>query len=251
MISKKYKRNPILLEARHFLLNQVEMADNGHLVALKEWKMRSWGAADGAQKVRTLGIKAKNYYYDPVHINNTKAVYEAGKIMNSIGRMVDFETKKDSVASLVKLYIFYPTVLLFFENEDKELQLTIFTPRSITGGLAVYFSRRKFEKEMEELIERNLVKKEKAKKEEDEEDEDDEIDPDGLKIAEDSGNNKKKGLLGLKKKSVVYVPYDFDADDIGSASDNEDDDESNLSEDEEEYWDGRNWVIRKKDDFDD
>ncbi len=247
MISKKYKRNPILLEARHFLLNQVEMADNGHLVALKEWKMRSWGVADGAQKVRTLGIKAKNYYYDPVHINNTKAVYEAGKIMNSIGRMVDFETKKDSVASLVKLYIFYPTVLLFFENEDKELQLTIFTPRSITSGLAVFFSRRKFEKEMDELIERNLDKKEKSKKEKDDEEEEDEIDPDGLQVADTGEKNKKKSLF--KKNQVVYVPYDFGSDDSGDSGDEEE--EPELADDEEEYWDGSNWVIVKKDEFDD
>ena len=245
MFSKKKKiKDPVLLEAKHFLLNRVEVASNGHLVALKEWKLQSWGAADGAQKVKTLGIKTKHFIYDPVHINNTKAVYEAGKIMNSIGRMVDFQTKKDSVASLVKLYIFYPTVLLFFENEDKELQLTIFTPRSITGALAVYFSRRRFEKELDDLIERNPEKKAAKQKEEPKEKEP--VETDGLVIAEDDGDGKK-GLF--RKKKVVYVPYDFEADELGSSI--EDDKEPELADDEEEYWDGRNWVVIKKDEYDD
>ena len=247
MFSKKNKRNIVTIEARHFLLNQVDVADNGHLVALQEWKLKGWGAADGAQKVRVLGVKTKDYFYKPVHINNTKAIYEAGKIMNSIGRMVDFQTKKNSVASLVKLYIFYPTVLLFFENEDKSLQLTIFTARSLTAGLAVYFSRKRFEKEMDDLLERDTTKRVSKDKDDAEEEKEETVETDGLVIADDEDENESRvKRFFRKKKEVVYVPYDFDADDIIEGSGN--DEEPELADDEEEYWDGRNWVIRKKDD---
>lgn len=250
MFSKKNKRNIVTIEARHFLLNQVDMADNGHLVALQEWKLKGWGAADGAQKVRALGVKTKDYFYKPVHINNTKAIYEAGKIMNSIGRMVDFQTKKNSVASLVKLYIFYPTVLLFFENEDKSLQLSVFTARSVTGGLAVFFSRRRFEKEMDDLLERDTTKRVSKDKYDEEEEDDEPEELDGLKIArvDDDEDDGRARRFFKKKKKVVYVPYDFEADDIVEGSG--EDEEPELADDEEEYWDGRNWVIRKKDEDD-
>ena len=238
MLTKKTKRNQVLMEARQVLLGHVRSSENGHLIADMDMRIQTWGAADGSHKIREWGVKTRHYLYNASDVNNTKVVYEAGKLMNSVGHGVDFQTKKDSVASLVKLYIFYPTVLLFFENEDNELQLSIYTARTFSSGLAVRFARKRFEKEMRDYLE---LESRRSYKEQAEPEKEEETDENGI---ERKKGKKKKGLL--KRDKQIYEPYDFGAD-----AGEEESDEPELAEDEEEVWDGSNWVIRKKKEYDD
>ena len=76
----KKEKDPMLLEARKVLLNQVELDIDGKFVTTTEARFPLWGAADGEDKIRMYGVSNRTYYYDS-DLNDKKAVYRAGKAM--------------------------------------------------------------------------------------------------------------------------------------------------------------------------
>ena len=145
----KKEKNPMLLEARKVLLNQVELDIDGKFVTTTEARFPLWGAADGEDKIRMYGVSNRTYYYDS-DLNDKKAVFRAGKAMANIGRGINLRSNRDAVACLVKTYIFYPTVLIFYEGEndagEDQLCLTAYTPRTFTSALAIKLAISKFDK---------------------------------------------------------------------------------------------------------
>ena len=49
MLSKKDKANPLLMESRKLLLNQVDVGEDGRLNAVDEIRTFRYGAAEGGQ----------------------------------------------------------------------------------------------------------------------------------------------------------------------------------------------------------
>lgn len=146
MLSKASKKNTILLEARCVLMNQVVRDIDGRYVADEDSPAQGFGPADGANKIRFLGITQVYRIYSS-DMNHTKAVYKSIKAFGNIGRGIRFLTRENANGCLVKTYIFYPVVLAFYENDEGELQLSAFTPRCFTSRLAARLAVRKFEKE--------------------------------------------------------------------------------------------------------
>ena len=122
MLTKKSRKDPILMEARRVLLNQVELDEDGFFVVPEERRIPLWGAADGENRIRTLGISKRSYSY-VANRNSTQAVYKAGKVIESIGRGIHLHSLEEAAACLSKSYIFYPVVLVFYEDEDGMLKL--------------------------------------------------------------------------------------------------------------------------------
>ena len=153
MLKKKKKKDPLLTEARKVLLNQVELDKDGNFVTTTELRFQLWGASDGEDKIRTLGISTRHYFYNSDH-NNTQAVFKTRAAMANIGRRIKLRTIEDSAACLIKTYIFYPVVLVFRENKFGDLQLTVFTPRTLTAPIAEMLAVKKLEKAADGIISR-------------------------------------------------------------------------------------------------
>ena len=149
----KKAKDPVLLEARKVLLNQVVLNKDGSFSAANERRIALWGAADGENRIRMFGVSQRLSYYE-TSLSDKKAVFRAGKAMANIGRAVKLSSDESAVACLVKTYIFYPAVLVFNIDDDGEPCLTVFTARTLTAGLAAALSRKKFEKSAEDFLTR-------------------------------------------------------------------------------------------------
>lgn len=155
MLTKKSKKNPLLMEARKVLLNQVTLGKNDHLVTVNEFRFQLWGAADGEGSLRTWGVSHREYKYKQnSKLSNKQVIFKVAKRFGNMGRVIDFQSEPDAVGCLVRTYIFYPVVLAFHEK-DGELELAAFTPRCLVSGLTNWIVARKFEKSMDDMIERD------------------------------------------------------------------------------------------------
>ena len=132
------------MEAYHILLGHVGQVADGRLVAMEDPEVY-WGPADGATKLRTLGVTRVHRFYVSGK-NNTQAVFEAGKMFKNMGREVAFLSREKMYGCQLKTYIFYPVVLAFYENDEQKLQLSAFTARCLTARIATFIAIRRFEK---------------------------------------------------------------------------------------------------------
>ena len=153
MLTKKSKKNPILMEARKVLLNHVTINENDRFVTVDEFRFQMWGAADGEGSLRFWGVAHREHTYNS-KLDHKKVIYRAQKRMTSLGRGIDFRSEENISGCIVRTYIFYPVVLAFYENKDGELELAAYTPRWLTSGLAIAVVVRKFDKAMQDLAER-------------------------------------------------------------------------------------------------
>jgi hypothetical protein len=87
-------------------------------------------------------------------LNNTKAIYKVRKALESMGRGVNLTTREGAACSIVKSVIFYPVLIIFFENDDGELELNFYTARTLNAGLAILRVLRKFDKVTADVVER-------------------------------------------------------------------------------------------------
>ena len=153
MLSRKDRKNPILLEARQVLLNHVTIDSNDRFVIVDEFRFQLWGAADGEASLRFWGVAKRKLKYKS-NLSNTQAVYKVNKRITTLGRGINYKSNDKAAGCIVRTYIFYPVVLAFYENEEGELELAAFTPKWLTAGLAISVVVRKFEKIMDGLVER-------------------------------------------------------------------------------------------------
>ena len=146
------------------LLGNVALDKDGSYVVV-EGAGISYGPADGATKLRTLGVTHVNRLYDSGR-NRKKAVYDTEQVFRSIGRKIVFLSQEHVYGCMIKTYIFYPVVLAFYENEEQRLQLSGFTARCITARLAIHFAMKKFEKASAGFLVRAASEKKEGKTEE-------------------------------------------------------------------------------------
>lgn len=155
MWTKIERNNPLMMEAKKILLNQVEIDENGRFRVVDERRVQLWGAADGEAKVRFSGITMREFFYRSKY-NDTKALYTARETMFQIGRGVDMKCLDESAACLIKAHIFLPVLIVFFVNFEGKLQLTTLTPRSIFAPWAINSALNKFDQHLPDEIKRNL-----------------------------------------------------------------------------------------------
>lgn len=151
------------MQARQVLLERVDVLPDGTLQPNDGFERRIYGATDGEIKLRTLGVTARERWYNSDK-DHRQAVYQAGKAMKNIGRGVHFTGRENIYGCLIRTYILYPVVLAFYMDEDGELVLAGFTPRCLTARLAVYLAMKKFEQETGNIVERYDEKPMKAPK---------------------------------------------------------------------------------------
>ena len=240
---ERRKKDPMYLEARKVLLNQIELDSDGHFITTEQLRIPLWGAADGENRTRFLGVSRAAYFYTS-KLDHTKAVFRAGKAMGNIGRGINLRCRRDAVACLVKTYIFYPVVLIFYENEDDQLTLAGYTPRTFSAAFALRLSIRKFEKAAEDILEksgsepgvRDKLREKRYRRrnakysDEDYKNPDDEITEDDLIPEDDSKSGSSKDKNIKKEKEEEPEPADateddtyepFDSDEFEWASDDE------------------------------
>lgn len=162
MLSKKNRENPILMEAYYVLLGYIERDREGKIIPM-ESPNHSLGPTDGSGKLRLLGITHVRRKYISGR-NNTQVLYEVEKAIGNIGRGIHFFAQEKLCGCLVKSYIFYPVVLAFYEDEEKNLRLSAFTARCPTSRLAAKLAIHQFEKVTDSLMARD--EKEKEEKQE-------------------------------------------------------------------------------------
>ena len=155
VLSKKEKSNPLLMEVRRLLLNQVDVEKDGRLVAVDEVRTFRYGAAEGEHKVRISGITTRDYFYRTKY-NHTKAVYQSSDAMKDIGRRVNLQCMDGAAACVIKSPVFYPVVLVFYENGDGHLQLSAFTAKAFLALFAINSALKKFDKELPDAMERKV-----------------------------------------------------------------------------------------------
>ena len=153
MISKKNRKNPVYMEARKVLLNQVDLDEDGHFVASDDTRIQLWGAADGENKIRAVGLSVKHFPFIS-NFSNREAINKTKTDMAMIGRGINIKSLDHSAATLVRSYVFYPVVLVFTENEENELELTTYTPRAVSSPIAVWLAVRRFDKSTEGVLKR-------------------------------------------------------------------------------------------------
>lgn len=137
------------------LLNQVNVEKDGRLVAVDEIRTFRYGAAEGEHKVRISGITARDFFYRTKY-NRTKAIYQASEAMKDIGRRARLQSMDDAACCIVKSPIFYPVVLVLYENENGRIQLTAFTARAFLAIFAINSALKKFDKKLPEAMVRRV-----------------------------------------------------------------------------------------------
>lgn len=170
MLSKKSKNDGILMEAYYVLLGYVRMDREGRFVAVDEPAV-AFGPADGANKLRFLGVSRRKRIYESGR-SNRQAVFDAGKAFRNIGKEIHFLSREDVYGCQIRTYVFYPVVLAFCENEEGKLMLTAYTARCFTSWIATRIAMRLFEKNTASFLIRDESKKEEklaAKREKKEE----------------------------------------------------------------------------------
>ncbi len=173
VLSSRSRNNPILMEAYHVLLGYVELDREGKMIPMDD-PGPAWGPADGAGRLRTLGVThVKRKYVSTT--NHTKALYDSEKAFSNIGRGIHFFAKENVHGCQIRSYIFYPVVLAFYENEKGDLQLSAFTARCLTSRLAARLAIRQFERVTGSFLSRDerereakLKRKEERKKQQEE-----------------------------------------------------------------------------------
>lgn len=250
--SVKKEKDPIYLEARKVLLNQVELDKDGRFITTTEARFPLWGAADGENRIRVFGVSNRTFVYD-ADVDNKKAVFKAGKAMANIGRGINLRSNKNAAACLVKTYIFYPTVLIFYEDEDGGLLLRAFTPRTYTSGLAIKLAVKKFEKSIGDEIERlgkdsgplsgikDAYYRHKFKKEVSEDDDDYEIE---LEEAEEETDEDEF----IEDDFELDEPEDDGEDEDEADEESEDDSDDESEDDDEDEFIEDDFVVDEEDD---
>ncbi|MBE5923641.1 MAG: hypothetical protein E7271_04120 [Lachnospiraceae bacterium] len=155
MLSKKDKANPLLMESRKLLLNQVDVGNDGRLIAVDEIRTFKYGAAEGEHKVRISGITTRDFYYRTKY-NGNKAVFQASESMKDIGRRANLQCMDNAAACVVKSLIFYPVVLVLYENSDGRIQLSAFTAKAFLALFAINSALKKFDRELPDAMVRKV-----------------------------------------------------------------------------------------------
>ncbi|MCR5214898.1 MAG: hypothetical protein K6E10_10835 [Eubacterium sp.] len=148
----KREKNPLDMEAKKVLLNQVEIDKDGHYKTVDEFRFAYWGSGDGENRVRFFGVSRKDVFYQSEQ-NMKKVLDKAGKAMGNIGRGINLKSRDDAVACIVKTYIFYPVVLIF-RKEEENLQLTGYTARTFSAPIALSVAIRLFNKALDDSVEK-------------------------------------------------------------------------------------------------
>ena len=148
------KKDPIYSEARKILLNQIELDKDGRFKTIDEMRFPLWGSADGESRTRFMGLSRKTYYFDSTE-NSTQAIYKVRKAMANMGRGVNISADRDVACCIVKTYVFYPVVLMFYEDDEGTLTLTNYTPRAFFSFFPKMIAFRKFTRAMEGVIRPN------------------------------------------------------------------------------------------------
>ena len=156
---KKRDIGPFMTEVKHALLYHVEIDTDGRFKIVERARLQTWGPAEGEHKILTVGITERQYLYTS-NQNNNKSIFNARKTLESMGRGVNLTSKDNIVAALVKHFIFYPVLITFYENDEGQLELGLYTARTFTAGLAILRVRKRFEKATKEMLE--LVPNEKS-----------------------------------------------------------------------------------------
>lgn len=155
MLSKKDRANPLLMEARLLLLNQVNVGSDGLLVAVDELRTFIYGAAEGEHKVRISGITTRDFLYRTKY-NSVKAVYQASEAMKNIGRRAHLQCMDNAAACIIKSPVFYPVVIVFYENSNGRMQLSAYTGRAFLSLFAINSALKKFDKELPDAMVRKV-----------------------------------------------------------------------------------------------
>ncbi len=155
VLSKKDKTDQLLMESRKLLLNQVEVGSDGRLIAVDEIRTFRYGAAEGEHKVRISGITTRDFFYRTKY-NRTKAVYQASEAMKDIGRRASLKCMNDAAACIIKSPIFYPVVIVFYENRDGRMQLSAFTARAFSSLFAINSALKRFDRELPDTMVRKV-----------------------------------------------------------------------------------------------
>ncbi|MBR1598491.1 MAG: hypothetical protein IJ661_06275 [Lachnospiraceae bacterium] len=155
MLSKKDKANPLLMESRKLLLNQVDVGEDGRLNAVDEIRTFRYGAAEGEHKVRISGITTRDFLYRTKY-NRAKAVYQASEAMKNIGRRANLKCMNDAAACIIKSPVFYPVVIVFYENSDGRMQLSAFTAKAFMSLFAINSALKKFDRELPDAMVRKV-----------------------------------------------------------------------------------------------
>ena len=137
------------------LLNQVNVGADGLLVAVDELRTFIYGAAEGEHKVRISGITTRDFFYRTKY-NSVKAVYQASEAMKNIGRRAHLQCIDNAAACIIKSPIFYPVVIVFYENGNGRMQLSAYTGRAFLSLFAINSALKKFDKELPDAIVRKV-----------------------------------------------------------------------------------------------
>ena len=157
MFGFKRRENPVAEEVKKIFLNHMEIDEEGKYVAVDARRIELWGAADGESKIRLYGIKERDFFYDTEY-NATKAIHKAEQAMKNIGRGIHMKSIEDSAACIIRAHIYYPVVIVFFENDEGELELAVYTPKALFSSLAINSALKKFDKALPDTIKRRLSK---------------------------------------------------------------------------------------------
>ncbi|MCR4715837.1 MAG: hypothetical protein K5656_01525 [Lachnospiraceae bacterium] len=149
----KKTKDPFKAEIKRVLLYHVEIDTDGRFKAVDRARLQTWGPAEGEHKIVTLGMSHREYIYKS-DLNNTKAIFKVKKAIESMGRGVNLQTKPSAACALVKSAIFYPVLIVFYENDDKKLELDFYTARTFNAALAMLKVQSKFDKVTKDDIER-------------------------------------------------------------------------------------------------
>ena len=241
----KKRKDPLLVEMRKVLLNQLEIDTDGHFKVASEFRLQMWGPADGEEKIRTAGIHRKDLIYSS-ELSNEKAIEEVRKAVNILGRGINLSSVDNAVACLVKTYVMYPVALVFFINEDNHLQLSLFTARTVSAPMAISLVNGKFDKATRGIViglrALEKIEKQKAYME---------------RIEAEEAAAEKDGSSDYESDEDAGYADGYADDYADDYADGYEDDEDitptppvkeekrtsyGLIEDDGEVWDGENWV---------
>ncbi|MCR5624617.1 MAG: hypothetical protein K6G11_05170 [Lachnospiraceae bacterium] len=259
MLTKESKNNPILMEAREFLLGHYRVEEDGSLTAISAMESRINGPIDGSQKIITLGISHQSYNYN-FGVDNKKALKKARGVMKNIGRPLNDFGDGDMAACMIKTYVFYPTVAVFRINDNDVPELSVFTARATFAFVAILIAVRKFENAFDVDFDKETVKKksffEKRRERKEEKARKKAEKKEAKKEVKDLSGSNKKSKGGIKNLFSSNNPDEDDEDSYDmimgeyikdiDESDFDTDDYIGKELDNNMVWNGEDWVPKEQ-----
>ena len=145
--------NIVKKEIRQALLGDLVPTDNKLVVSGRRMTKIRYGVWDGMGNVLILGVMCRRRWY--MTKKSRKQIRElAVKAMQDMGRMVGLKSNPDLDTVYCSYLLNAPAILTFTQGKDAVIEVAAYSGRGLSGLIATFRTLNRFQKAMQDAMER-------------------------------------------------------------------------------------------------